>query len=265
MSKNNTNSLINFAPSDNRLYLRIFLTIAGCLVIVVGLGFTLEKFRWQAQAREIRRNADADTAVYPHLDPTVRQQLDKALAPENLNLTAAQNPFIDRANLSSQKPVALQTIQTKIAVPPPIVENGLQATISPNQLPVNGSSQTATGQNYAISELNNRLRERDRMARNGKEALQPISTVYDVEDVEPIGVIGKTSASEVLFRSKTTRKVFSAPLGAKFNNGTLRDAEATGVIFVNDQSRAAEKKFWVKTKAVKDNEAEPVLPVNPKN
>jgi len=264
MSKNNMNSLINFAPVDKRLYLRIFMAFAVSLLIAVGVGFAVEKFRWQAQAQDIRRNADADTAVYPHLDTSVRQQLDKALMPDNLNLTAAQNPFIDRANLSSQKTGALQTIQTSVTAPLPPTGGGLQAIIPPNQLPLNGSNQTATIQNNALGELNNRLRERDRMARNGKDALQPLSTVYDVEDVEPIGVIGKTSASEVLFRSKTTRKVFSAPLGAKFNNGVLRDAEATGVIFVHDQSRAAEKKFWVKTRAVKDSEAEPVLPINPK-
>ena len=264
-NNNNHNSIINFAPADTLFYLRLLLVAAGGFAVAVGTTFAVEKFRWQGQAQEIHRAGDdLTTTVYPRLDPNVRRQLEKALAPDNLGLSAAQNPFIDRANLASQKPAVLQSLPTAgVPKPPPL--NGFPATLPPNQLPRNNPGQIAAPENSALSELNNRLRERDRLARAGRDSLEPLSTVYDVDDLEPIGVIGKSQASEVLFRSKTTKKVFSAPLGARFNNGTLRDAESTGVIFVRDADKSVEKKFWVKSKPVKDTEAEPTLPVNPKN
>lgn len=227
---------------------------------VVGLG--MDKIRWSQQNSETEQLGEKiDTSIYPRLDRSVRAQLEKALNPDNLGLRAAQNPFIDRANLSNQKitvvPITPGAMPMPMPMPPSANPTG--AIVQPNQLPPPVANSQASTAN-AADEMNRRLRDRERSARGGN-SLPPISTVFDVDDVEPIGVIGKQNAREVLFRSKSTKKVFSAPLGARFNNGTLRDAESSGVQIERDGNKSPEKKIWAKSKPLNSTEPEPVLPV----
>lgn len=268
LNKNSFNWFGSLSPASSYALAIIFVGASFCFT--VGCLYLSEKSRWRSQAQEVKSGTNEQGEVYPQPDSANHDQLEKALFPADLGLTAAQNPFIDRANLSAQKPAVLQTVSTGVPVTQstlagmPTAPGGI---VMPNALPSSAPSPgpTSSGDSQAASELNNRLRDRERASRAGDSGLPSIATVFDVDDVEPIGTIGGKDAEKVLFRSKSTKKVFSVPLGARFNNGTLKDAEPTGVKIERDGNKAVEKKFWAKNQPLKETEAEPVLPSAPKN
>lgn len=109
-----------------------------------------------------------------------------------------------------------------------------------------------------------RLERRQNSVRRG-EKVEPLTEVYNIEDVEAIGVVGDSKNREVLFYSPKTKQSFAAPLGTKFRNGRLEDADVkdnilTGLNFKRDDNgQKVTKEIVVVPKAKKKNSVEQPL------
>lgn len=109
-----------------------------------------------------------------------------------------------------------------------------------------------------------RLRERQNAVRRN-EPVPAVWEAYDIEDVVPMGVVGDEKSRDVGFYSMATKQRFSAPIGARFNNGTLVGAALTrgdvvGVRFRSSSTGATFVRLFARGKNGKEVEESSILP-----
>lgn len=142
------------------------------------------------------------------------------------------------------------------AFPTPVPLPGSNPSASIDSLYPNSSAPATVA--AAVLE---RLKERQNAVRRN-ESVPAIWEAYDIEDVVPMGVVGDEKSRDVGFYSPTTKQRFSAPIGARFNNGTLVGAAQKGGDLVGIRFRkAATGETFVRmfTRSAKGKEAEESL------
>ena len=244
-------------------WLVLFASAVGCLILtfIVFLALDLVFNPTVATA------APVSDDNYPHLAADLPQKIDIALNNANADTPSGLALFFDNKltttaagslpgqsvlptnglnSISLPKGLSSQQIARSPSVPYPA---------NPAPLSVNQVSPLSIQPSPVISSTENaqnRLSERQKATRNGG-VMAPVSEVYDIEDVTPVGVVGDSRTREVLFYSPVTKQTFSAPLGAKFRNGTLEGASQSGnvvdgVRFKRESSGEQITRLWSKGK-----------------
>ena len=221
--------------------------LMGMLILTLAFFFGSDYFS-AASAESIVAASPDD---YPHLSKDLPQRVQLALTNGNAETPSGLALFFDdklspnqgktnspagATELVINKPNPATTVP-RISLPikpeanfPPT--GGYGQTMPPNNVPPVPAVETEDSQV--------RLERRQNNIRRG-ETVESLAQVYNIEDVEPIGVVGDSKKREVLFYSPTTKQTFAAPLGTKFRDGTLEDADVkdnilTGLNFRRDDN-----------------------------
>lgn len=207
---------------------------------------------------------------YPRLESDLPEKVDIALSNTNAVTPSGLALFFDNKlttsgaspNVPATNPLLSQPSASNISPPikavsaAPLRNSSIPYPVSPSEYPSQpGKATTGMPDSPPMpsgEDASDRLEKRTFALRRG-EAVAAVSEVYDIEDVTPVGVVGNSRSREVLFYSPATKQTFSAPLGAKFRNGTLEGASQNGnvidgVRFKNDINGVVVTSLWSKGK-----------------
>lgn len=215
---------------------------------------------------------------FPRLSKNLSERVQLALNNENADtLSGLAMYFDDKLNENQSSNPASNSVNNQTIVRSVVPQTASRTTVpmtsySSVPQPVGNSPtmvQNSTTLPVDTETAQTRLERRQNSVRRGG-TVEPMSEIYDIEDVEPIGVVGDSRKREVLFYSPTTKQTFSAPLGARFRNGTLDGAEikdnvVDGINFKRDADGQKLTRAWGKKPSTKKNNSveQPLLTDEP--
>ena len=215
---------------------------------------------------------------YPKLSADINDRVKIALTAENVLDPASLDSNFNNKLGGGNSPVAgnLSDVSASLVnnaprLPPFRASAGItpsETVVTPGvSAPVQIQPNTVNS-TQVVSALD-RLNERNNQIRRGL-AVTPITEIYDIDEVTPLGVVGDERRREVLFYSPVTKQTFSAPLGTKFRNGQLEGAAeegntVEGVRFRREDTGRMETRTWAKNSQGKttDSADQPLLAKEP--
>lgn len=274
-------AVVNFSTpkqSARRFWLIILgVFVAAIFMIFVGL--------WMRDG--IALLMTKETVIEPSRDyPRLSPQLEKNLA-ESFNTTFEWqspdifDPYKDRAGLDGKTAnvVGGGTVNSTPANMPNIPTPNNYRNMAqnfPNQvMPVPQQQQQQptfvpqTNQEQTrVSGTKERVEQVDRDSRYTGNNNASNSELYEVEDVEPLGIVGDKKSREILFYNSQTKRTVPVRQGQRFYNGRFVAVTEDGVVIETDSGTKVVKN-WVRDRknTQKSNNPNPQLDVdfNPKS
>jgi hypothetical protein len=274
---NNPNAVIQ-PTRTGTVSKQVFFCIAALIgmMLLTLIVFVLSDFFFKTKAAEKPIPTAADD--YPRLAANLPERVQLALNNGNAETPSGLAMFFDdklgnnQASTNSATPtnaeVSINKPNPNVTVPRinlPVTDPSIPQPVETNQMTIAQTMPTPAD----TEDAQTRLERRQNSVRRG-ETVGSMSEVYDIEDVEPIGVVGDSKRREVLFYSSKTKQTFSVPMGSKFRNGRLEDAEirdnvVDGVNFRRDNDGQKQTRVWGKTPSNKKKNSieQPVLTDQP--
>ncbi len=243
----------------NHRFLTIGLFVAACILTSFAVVFGF--FLVEAVGFYGTRQPAVAPANFPHLSQDLRNNLNGALSPEfPFNFETVGNPFADKTGVSGKTTFERGSTLVPPSAPVSTAKNGFQ-NISPlmpvkmggtnsgflpppNPINMNSSS---VPQPVVISRSDPKelLAERNRQLRQGKE-VGDVASIYSVDDVRPIGVVGSGTRNRVLLYAPSTGQTFSVGRGTRFRDGSIEAFDNEGAQFRRLDGSIVNNR-WMKT------------------
>lgn len=263
-------------PANNkgiRLWVLLPLVVVLTVLLILCSGWIIEVVTGANPPKEV-----VDTS-YPRLAEDLSGRVSGAFSPatEITPDSLLASNFQERQESSNSNKSDLATEKNNVIISPSQKEvtlskvnpfstnNPVKLTVSPTPV-VNQNNE----QNITVNQTDtvvDRFNERNNQLRRGGN-VSPVSEIYDIEDVTPIGVVGDTRSREVMFYSPATKQTFSVPLGTRFRNGVLEAPTGVGntvdgVQFMNNTGTTVTRNWGNSSGGSKETVEQPVLQNNP--
>jgi hypothetical protein len=224
--------------STFKLYstLLLLFVITVVVTILVGVAWSVVSFAAEGDIPK------AQAPAFPQLAADWQKQIDVAMSPSAAGIADVTNPFVDRRGISGKVDSGVNAPAAPVSsnVPAPRMRNvfvpggGNVRSIPSPVFPPAGAQTAVVAVEPALTDnagfLNEQMSEQERRALRGDKLL-PVTEIYGISDLRPLGGVGAGRRREVLFDSPVTKQSFSVPVGTRFRDGVLESVSDDGVFF----------------------------------